>query len=55
MILLQRSMVRPSAPWWAVTALMVALCAAFLGLGRWQWQRGQRAPAAVGRLCARRG
>jgi cytochrome oxidase assembly protein ShyY1 len=34
-------MVRPSAPWWALTALMVALCAAFLGLGRWQWQRGQ--------------
>lgn len=41
MILLQRSMFRPSAPWWAVTALMVALCAAFLGLGRWQWQRGE--------------
>ena len=41
MILLQRSMLRPSAPWWAMTALAVALCVAFLGLGRWQWQRGQ--------------
>ena len=41
MILLQRSMVRPSAPWWAMTALVVALCTAFLGLGRWQWQRGE--------------
>ena len=41
MILLQRSMLRPSAPWWAMTALAVALCIAFAGLGRWQWQRGQ--------------
>jgi surfeit locus 1 family protein len=41
MILLQRSMVRPSAPWWVLTALVLGLCTAFLGLGRWQWQRGE--------------
>jgi len=41
MILLQRPMIRPSAPWWAMTALAVALCIAFVGLGRWQWQRGE--------------
>jgi len=41
MILLQRPIIRPSAPWWAMTALAVALCIAFVGLGRWQWQRGE--------------
>jgi len=41
MILLQRPMLRPSAPWWALTALAVALCIAFVGLGRWQWRRGE--------------
>jgi cytochrome oxidase assembly protein ShyY1 len=41
MILLQRSVLSLSAPWWAMTALAVALCIAFVGLGRWQWQRGQ--------------
>jgi surfeit locus 1 family protein len=41
MMLLQRSMPRLAAPSWAMTALTVALCVAFVGLGRWQWQRGQ--------------
>jgi surfeit locus 1 family protein len=41
MILLQRPMIRPTAPWWALTALALALCIAFVGLGRWQWQRGE--------------
>jgi surfeit locus 1 family protein len=41
MILLQRSVLRPSAPPWALTALTIVLCIAFVGLGRWQWQRGQ--------------
>jgi surfeit locus 1 family protein len=41
MILLQRSMLRLSAPWWVMTVLVVALCIAFVGLGRWQWQRGE--------------
>jgi surfeit locus 1 family protein len=41
MILLQRSVLRRSAPSWAMTALTLALCIAFVSLGRWQWQRGQ--------------
>lgn len=41
MILLQRSKHRLSAASWAVTALTVALCIAFLALGRWQWHRGE--------------
>lgn len=41
MILPQRSEMRPSAPQWLMTALTLALCVAFVGLGRWQWQRGQ--------------
>jgi surfeit locus 1 family protein len=41
MILPQRSVLRLSAPQWLMTVLTLALCVAFVGLGRWQWHRGQ--------------
>jgi surfeit locus 1 family protein len=41
MILPQRSEVRRPPPQWLLTALTLALCVAFVGLGRWQWHRGQ--------------
>jgi cytochrome oxidase assembly protein ShyY1 len=31
---------RVFAPSWWLTALTIALCVLFVGLGRWQWQRG---------------
>jgi surfeit locus 1 family protein len=31
---------RVFAPAWLTTAVTVALCIVFVGLGRWQWQRG---------------
>jgi surfeit locus 1 family protein len=41
MIVPQRSLPRLAAPSWQMTALTLALVIAFVGLGRWQWQRGQ--------------
>jgi cytochrome oxidase assembly protein ShyY1 len=32
---------RRFAPSWPMTLLTVAACAAFVGLGRWQWHRGE--------------
>lgn len=32
---------RSFAPSWLMTVLAIALCAAFVSLGRWQWQRGE--------------
>ena len=31
---------RVFSPTWGLTALLLALCATFVALGRWQWQRG---------------
>jgi surfeit locus 1 family protein len=41
MILPQRSAHLLVAPAWPLTLLTVVLCIAFVGLGRWQWQRGE--------------
>jgi surfeit locus 1 family protein len=33
------------APSWSMTALTLALCVVFIGLGRWQWERGEQREA----------
>jgi surfeit locus 1 family protein len=40
-ILPQRSAHLLVAPSWPLTVLTVALCVVFIGLGRWQWHRGE--------------
>jgi len=40
-ILPQRSTHLIAAPAWPLTVLTIALCVVFVGLGRWQWHRGQ--------------
>jgi surfeit locus 1 family protein len=41
MILAQRPAQLLVAPSWPLTVLTIALCIAFIGLGRWQWHRGE--------------
>jgi surfeit locus 1 family protein len=40
-ILPQRSAQLLVAPAWPLTVLTIVLCIAFIGLGRWQWRRGE--------------
>jgi surfeit locus 1 family protein len=40
-ILPERSAPLLVAPSWPLTVLTVVLCIAFIGLGRWQWRRGE--------------
>jgi surfeit locus 1 family protein len=41
MILAQRPAQLLVAPSWPLTVLTIALCVAFIALGRWQWHRGE--------------